>query len=129
MDLYQKAYGKYLANFDDSLYYSASVLGYWLLVMMIYGISHWMKFLFPNCTKKMTFGPINAWRKYIFMPAAIRKKKAQKQKFLKIFDFIIPSRFETIIIFSFMDLLYLSMPLELDMWKTTLSIHPNLPPS
>ncbi|KAK6887557.1 putative ferric reductase transmembrane component [Candida tropicalis] len=101
MDLYQKAYGKYLANFDDSLYYSASVLGYWLLVMMIYGISHWMKFLFPNFTKKMTFGPINAWRKYIFMPAAIRKKKAQEQKFLKIFDFIIPSRFETIIIFLF----------------------------
>ncbi|RCK65216.1 putative ferric reductase transmembrane component [Candida viswanathii] len=108
MELYQQAYSKYLTNFDDSLYYSAAVLAYWLLVMIIYGISHWTKFLFPGFTKKLTYGPINFWRKYIFRPATFKRKKAQSQSFLVLFDFIIPSRFETLVIALFYGLVILT---------------------
>ncbi|RCK65215.1 Ferric/cupric reductase transmembrane component 1 [Candida viswanathii] len=104
MDLYQEAYEQFLGNFDDSLYYSSAILGFWLLVMIIYAIPHWGKFLFPGLTKKLTSGPINAWRKYISMPATFRKKKSQEQKFLWLFDYLIPSRFETLLIGLFYEL-------------------------
>lgn len=101
MEAYKEAYEQFLGNYDDSLYYASSALGYWLLIFIICAISHWSKFLFPGLTKKLTNGPINAWRKYISMPATFKKKKTQEQVFLKIFDFLIPSRFETIVIVIF----------------------------
>ncbi|MCP8716918.1 MAG: ferric reductase-like transmembrane domain-containing protein, partial [Asgard group archaeon] len=113
MDLYQAGYDRYLGNYDDSLYYSAATLGYWLLVFILYAIPHWMKFLFPGLTKKLTSGPINLWRKYISMPATFRKKKAQEQGCLKLFDYLIPTRFETIVIALFYGLTILVNALDI----------------
>ncbi|RCK65214.1 putative ferric reductase transmembrane component [Candida viswanathii] len=107
MDLYKESYEQFLGNYDHSLYYSASCLGYWLLVMILCAVTHWSKFLFPGFTKKLTFGPINLWRKYVSTPAAFSKKKAQEQKFLWLFDYMIPSRSESIVIGLFYGLVIL----------------------
>ena len=101
LDLFAEAYKQYLNNYDDSVYYGGSLLGYWLLVMIIYGVVHWTKFLFPGFTKKLTYRPINVWRKYISMPATFGKKKSQEQRIFGYFDFLIPSRIETIVIALF----------------------------
>ncbi|CAI5756513.1 unnamed protein product [Candida verbasci] len=101
MDLFKRAYDVFLDNYDDSLYYSSAILGYWLLIFIIGAFMNWSKFLFPGFYKKATNPVVNYWRKYITMPATFHKKKSQEQKFLKIFDFLIPSRFESIVLFIF----------------------------
>ena len=101
MQLYQEGYNHFMGNYDDSLYYGVGALGYWLLIMLFGAIFHWSKFLFPSLTKKLTFKPINLWREYVSMPATFRKKKAEEFRFLKIFDSLIPTRFESIVIFFY----------------------------
>ena len=86
MKLYERAYKQFLGNYDDSLYYGAGILGYWLLIMCIGAIVNWGKVMFPGLTKKLTSKPINLWRQYVSMPATFRKKKAEE---LRIFKFLI----------------------------------------
>lgn len=101
LDLYAAAYVQYLNNYDNSVYYGASLLGYWLLVMCASSLFYWSKFLFPQLTKKLTYTPISIWRKYISVPATFTKKKCQEQRCFKFFDFLIPTRFESIVIAGF----------------------------
>ena len=101
MKLYERAYKQFLGNYDDSLYYGAGILGYWLLIMCIGAIVNWGKVMFPSLTKKLTSRPINLWRQYVSMPATFRKKKAEELRIFKFFDSLIPSRFESIVIFLF----------------------------
>lgn len=101
MKLYERAYKQFLGNYDDSLYYGAGILGYWLLIMCIGAIVNWGKVMFPGLTKKLTSKPINLWRQYVSMPATFRKKKAEELRIFKFFDSLIPSRFESIVIFLF----------------------------
>ena len=101
MKLYERAYKQFLGNYDESLYYGAGILGYWLLIMCIGAIVNWGKVMFPSLTKKLTSKPINLWRQYVSMPATFRKKKAEELRIFKFFDSLIPSRFESIVIFLF----------------------------
>ena len=95
------AYDQYLGNFDNSFYYGAGALGYWLLVMIIEGVVNWTKFLFPMLVNRLTFAPITWWREYVSMPATFRKRKAQQWPLLKYFDCLIPSRYESLVILGF----------------------------
>lgn len=99
--LYEKAYKQFLGNYDDSLYYGAAALGYWLLIMCIGAIVNWGKVIFPGLTKKLTSKPINIWRQYVSMPATFQKRKAEAAPIFKFFDSLIPSRLESIVIFLF----------------------------
>ncbi|XP_003866761.2 hypothetical protein CORT_0A09380, partial [Candida orthopsilosis Co 90-125] len=101
MKIYQESYGKFYDNLYDSIYYGAGFLGYWLLVLLLGAILNWTKFLFPGFTKKMTNPAINFWRTNVSIPATFGKKKSQEQQFLKVFSFLIPSRFESLVIFLF----------------------------
>ncbi|KAI5951548.1 hypothetical protein KGF54_004622 [Candida jiufengensis] len=101
LTLYQESYGRFYDNYNDSLYYGAGMYAYWLLILLLGAIANWSKILFPSLTKKMTGPLINWWRKNISMPATFKKKKSQEQNFLKFFGFLIPSRFETVVIFLF----------------------------
>ncbi|EGW35517.1 uncharacterized protein SPAPADRAFT_146859 [Spathaspora passalidarum NRRL Y-27907] len=101
MDHYSTIAMNFLGNYDDSVYYGVSVYGFWLIVLLIGAASHWTKMLFPGLTKKMT-GPVsNFWRKYISMPAFIGRRKAQSIPGFKIFDSLIPTRFEMLVISLF----------------------------
>ncbi|RCK63050.1 putative ferric reductase transmembrane component [Candida viswanathii] len=97
----REAYEQFLGNYDNSFYYGAGALGYWLLVMVLEGVVNWSKVLFPGLIKKLTFAPITWWREYVSMPATFRKRKAQEVPFLKVFDSLIPSRYETLVILGF----------------------------
>ncbi|KAG7663950.1 uncharacterized protein J8A68_002511 [[Candida] subhashii] len=101
MNRFNDAYSIFLGNYDDSLFYGTSTLMYWLLIIVIGAITNWTKFLFPGFTKKLTNPVINFWRKHVSMPAAFGRKKSEEQGFWKIFDWLLPSRFESIVIFLF----------------------------
>ncbi|KAG7665916.1 uncharacterized protein J8A68_000539 [[Candida] subhashii] len=100
-NVYIDSYNIFVGNYDDSLYYGAATLGYWALIVIIGAISNWSKLLFPGLVKSLTDPFSNYWRKYISMPAMFGKKRAREQKFLWVLDFLIPSRYESIVIFIF----------------------------
>ncbi|CAK9435439.1 uncharacterized protein LODBEIA_P01660 [Lodderomyces beijingensis] len=99
--LYQESYKRFYANYNGSLYYGAGILAYWFLVLLLGAVSYWSKILFPGFTKKMTNPVVNMWRKHVTVPAAFGRKKTQEQPLFKVFDFLIPSRSESIIIALF----------------------------
>ncbi|KAK6458023.1 FAD-binding domain-containing protein [Scheffersomyces xylosifermentans] len=96
-----KSYDMFLDNYDYSLYYSAGILGYWLLVLLLGAITNWSKILFPGLVKSFTGKGSNLFRKYVTVPATISKKKSNEQKLWRYFDFLIPSRLESVITFGF----------------------------
>ena len=101
VNLYQESYKQSLGNAYFSLFYGSGILGYWALVFLITAISNWSKHLFPGLIKKFT-GPVsNKWRKYITLPATGTKSKTNEKPLLKFFDFLVPTRLETIIIVGF----------------------------
>lgn len=102
VEMYKIGYKNFLGNYDDSFYYGTGMISFWALVFLLAAVTNWSKELFPSVTKFFV-GPIsNAWRKYITIPALGRRKKTNEQKFLKAFDFIVPSRMETLIILAFL---------------------------
>ena len=99
--LYIDAYDQFLGNYDDSLYYGSGVLGYWALVFLIVTVVNWTKIISPGLVKTFT-GPVsNTWRKHVTLPAAASKNKTSERPFLKVFDFLVPSRLETLILVGF----------------------------
>ncbi|RCK65102.1 putative ferric reductase transmembrane component [Candida viswanathii] len=96
-----RAYKQWLGNYDSSLYYGSGALGYWLLVMIIEGVVNWSKVLFPGLVNKLTFAPISWWRQYVSLPATIRRRRAQLAPLLKFGDFLIPSRYESLVTLGF----------------------------
>ncbi|KRZ98605.1 uncharacterized protein AC631_05631, partial [Debaryomyces fabryi] len=99
--LYVKAYDQFLGNYENSLYYGSGVLGYWALVFLIVTVVNWTKIISPGLVKTFT-GPVsNTWRKYVTLPAAASKNKTSERPFLKVFDFLVPSRLETLILVGF----------------------------
>ena len=99
--LYIDAYDQFLGNYDDSLYYGSGVLGYWAFIFLVATVVNWTKIIFPGLVRKFT-GPVsNTWRKHVTLPAAASKNKTNEKPFLKVFDFLVPSRLETIILVGF----------------------------
>ncbi|KAF3986430.1 hypothetical protein FT663_04560 [Candidozyma haemuli var. vulneris] len=96
----------FLGNFDRAMYYGAGALGYWALMFLIAIIANWSVVIFPSL--RMSFnGPISkAWRKYITLPALVRRKKNDHQKNLGLFNFLVPSRMESLIVFGFFWLVF-----------------------
>lgn len=101
MHLYEAAYLIFVGNYDDSLYYGAGVLGYWGLVIVISMIFHWTNWLFPSIAKSFDGRLSRMWRKYVTLPALLKRKRAASQKFVGILDFLVPSRLESIVVFFF----------------------------
>lgn len=101
VSLYKRAYRQFLGNYDNSLYYGSGMLGFWLLVFLVVAVSHWSKLLFPGVVKYFTGPTSNILRKYITLPATGRRRRTNEKPLWKVFDFLVPSRKETIIIFLF----------------------------
>ncbi|KAI5964807.1 uncharacterized protein KGF55_001877 [Candida pseudojiufengensis] len=97
----QSSYTRFYNNYGHSIDYGSGILGYWLLVLLLGAFTNWFKVFFPNTTKKLTNPAINWWRANVSMPATFGKKRVQEQSFLKFFNFLIPSRFESIVLFLF----------------------------
>lgn len=100
--MYKQGYKNFLGNYDDSVYYGSGMLGYWLLVFLLAAVTNWCKTLFPGVSNFFV-GPIsNAWRKYVTIPALGRRRKSNEFKFIRVFDALIPSRMESLVIFGFL---------------------------
>ncbi|KAF6060595.1 FAD-binding domain family protein [Candida albicans] len=83
--------------------YERAINSFWVTMMIPCIMEQVFGLLVINyvLTKKLTSKPINLWRQYVSMPATFRKKKAEELRIFKFFDSLIPSRFESIVIFLF----------------------------
>lgn len=101
------SYNMWLGNYNYSVYYGAGALAYWGIICVLSGIANWGLILFPGLRRALDGKVSRLWRKYVTLPALVRKKKVASHRFLKIFSFIVPSRLESLIIFGFFWLLFI----------------------
>ncbi|OBA21817.1 hypothetical protein METBIDRAFT_40351 [Metschnikowia bicuspidata var. bicuspidata NRRL YB-4993] len=107
------SYGMFLGNYNHSVYYGAGSLAYWGLVCLLSGIANWSLVIFPNLRLAVDGKVSRLWRKYVTLPALVRKKKTTSQPFLKVLSFIVPSRFESLVIFGFFWILFILNAVEI----------------
>jgi ferric-chelate reductase len=98
--VFKKAYDRFLGNFNLSVYYSGGILGYWGFVLILALVANWTKVFFPNFVFKLTGPFINAYRKYVTLPA-FRRKRNQEKSIFGIEYMLIPSRYESLVVFGF----------------------------
>jgi len=107
VDLFKDSYKVFLGNYDDSFWYGIGCVGYWFLIALISMVVNWSAILFPNLRNFFNGFFSKLSRKYVLMPALVKKKKSTSQRFLFIFDFLIPSRVESLVIFVFFWLVFI----------------------
>lgn len=91
--------GRYY-NYNRATIFGSILISYWFLVMIIAGICNYTYFLFPGFVKSMKGSISNNFRKYISLPALGRKSHAEHKTFLRIFQWLVPTRLETILVFG-----------------------------
>ncbi|GEQ68745.1 hypothetical protein JCM33374_g2413 [Metschnikowia sp. JCM 33374] len=111
--LYHRAYKDFLGNFDWAYWFSTGLYAYWALVFLVGAACNWSVVLFPNLRNVCNGKISKAWRKYVTLPALIKKKKNHHQKFLGILNFLVPSRLESLILSGFFWLTFLFNALKI----------------
>lgn len=101
IELYKNSYDQFLGNYDRSVDYGFYLVCYWVAVFLLAAIGNWSKVLFPGFHKRLTDPFTNWFRKTISLPATYGKRKTNEQAFLGVFDFLVPTRTETLILVAF----------------------------
>lgn len=84
-------------NKNWSIYYGSALMGYFLVIIIISAITNWTLHLFPSITKHFAGHYSNAWRRYFTLRATHGRRKTSAWGI----GFIMPSRFESVVIFFF----------------------------
>lgn len=100
--LFKRAYKPFLGNYDDSLFYGVGLVGYWLAVALVAMLANWTLYFFPNSRIFFNGKASRLWRKYVTLPALVRRKRATSQRFFYLLDFLVPSRLESLVTAGFM---------------------------
>lgn len=108
-----KDYKVFLVNLDHSTYYGAGSIAYWGLMVLIAMVCNWGVIVFPQ-TRDVLNGTFSKMvRKYVTLPALGRRKKNVPQRAFYVFDFLIPSRLESAVIFGFFWFLFVVCAVEI----------------
>ncbi|ODV78161.1 uncharacterized protein CANTADRAFT_7613 [Suhomyces tanzawaensis NRRL Y-17324] len=119
--------GRYY-NYNWAHWYGIALASYWFFVMLIAGICNLTYFLFPNFVKKLTGSTINAYRKHVTLPALFGKSHAHHLQFLKVFQVLLPTRLESILVFIWvaMTIIFMSVKYKHDkpnvIWPKSIAI-------
>ena len=95
---YRSGIGRFY-NYNYATWFGVALVAYWFVVMFVAGICNYIHFLFPGVVKGLKGSFTNSFRKYISLPALGRKAHAEHVSFLKIFQWVVPTRLESILIF------------------------------
>lgn len=111
---YHLAFEQFYYNFNYAYFFSDALYGYWALVFVLAAGCNWGVVIFPGIRNACNGRWSKMWRKYITLPALVRKKRTNHQKFLGLLNFLIPSRLETIIGSIFFWLLFIFNAVKID---------------
>lgn len=88
-------------NYNRANYYGWVLSAYWFLLILIAGACRLASFVAPKTVQSLNGKISNAYRKYVSLPALINQKKVEHGKMFMIFEFVIPSRLESIQLFVY----------------------------
>lgn len=100
--LYRRSYTVWSGNYDNSMWYGIASVGYWLMLGLISMVVHWMGRFYPDLRFTFNNKLCRLFRKYIALPAFDRRRNQSKR--VLGFDFLIPSRLETLAVIGFFGL-------------------------
>lgn len=86
-------------NYNRANFYGWALLAYWFVLILIAGACRFAGFVAPKFVQLLNGKVSNAYRKYITMPALAGRKRAERWRFWKVFEAVIPSRMETVHLF------------------------------
>lgn len=94
---YDSNLGRYY-NQNRANFYSWVLLAYWFAVVLAAGLVRLVGHVAPKFVQSMNGKVSNAFRKHITMPALFGRKVQEHGRFLRFYTFVIPTRFESILI-------------------------------
>lgn len=98
---YREMYDMFLGNYNRSIEYGNYMIAFWLVVLSMVAVGNWCKVLLPGFCKRFT-GPTSNWiRKKITLPALFGRYKTNEKPFLRVLDWLVPTRAETLIMVAF----------------------------
>lgn len=98
---FKESYDQFLGNYNRSISFGFYLVGFWAVFFVIVGVANWLKIWFPRLSQKANSPAINWIRKKITLPATFSRYKTNEKRFLKILDFLSPTRLETITLVAF----------------------------
>ncbi|GAV50161.1 hypothetical protein ZYGR_0U00170 [Zygosaccharomyces rouxii] len=105
-------------NKQRGVWWGSGLMGFWALLVLISSIEHWSSRFFPNasmrCKKAMIRNPIaRLWRKHITMPALFNQKHTTRV----MFGGVIPTRFESLVLFAYFVLIVIGESVNYSYYK------------
>lgn len=110
---YRDSYDQFLGNYNRSVSYGFYLVGFWVVFFTAVGLINWLKIWLPSLNKRANNQAINWVRKNITLPATFGKYKTNEKQFLKVLDFLSPSRLETVTLIAFTILTYYLLNLDI----------------
>ncbi|KAK6465100.1 ferric reductase [Scheffersomyces coipomensis] len=96
---FKDSFDRYLGNYDKSIDYGGYAVLYWVVAFIIIAACNWSKMLLPRLIRKYANTRLLNWiRKNITLPATKGRRKTDAKPIYGIFDMLIPSRIETILL-------------------------------
>ncbi|OBA20915.1 hypothetical protein METBIDRAFT_68849 [Metschnikowia bicuspidata var. bicuspidata NRRL YB-4993] len=102
LSLYYQAYRERYDTFNWAYWLANALYAYWAFVFLIAAACNWSVVIFPGLRKMFNGRLSKTWRRYVTLPALVKKKKTTHQQFLGILNLLIPTRLETIILSGFL---------------------------
>ena len=99
--LLDDAYKVFYNNFDIAFWAGIGGMGYWALVALIAMVCNWGVVVFPESRNVLNGTFSKLFRKYITLPALGRRKRNVQQNGFSLFDCLVPTRMESLIILGF----------------------------
>ncbi|CAN3371620.1 hypothetical protein DIURU_003712 [Diutina rugosa] len=94
---YAESMCKFLDNFNISTYYGTGMLGYWVVILILGALANFAKLMMPGLMRHLN-GKMSVWiRRYITLPA-VHRKKTNNTQWAGIFQALLPSRYESIVV-------------------------------
>lgn len=99
--LYKNSYDQFLGNYDRSVDYGFYLVCYWTGVFMVAAIGNWSKVILPGLHSQLTDPLTNWFRRTVSLPATLGRRKTHEQPFFRVFNFLAPTRAETLMLGAF----------------------------
>lgn len=99
---FQESFDRTYSNYNHSFFYGLSIVLYWHGILLAAAISNWAKVLFPALVKRLTGPVLNTWRRYVSTPALRRRLRNAHASVFDVFDFLVPTRLELVILVTFL---------------------------
>ncbi|KAM9914626.1 hypothetical protein OXX69_000462 [Metschnikowia pulcherrima] len=98
---YRDSYDQFLGNYNRSMDYGWYMVVFWSGVFLLATLGNWSKVLLPGLVRQFT-GPRSRWiRSKITLPALSGKERTCEKRFMKVLDYLPPTRAESLIVGSF----------------------------